>query len=203
MGRKRLYENNAARVAAHRARTRALRYADSVTLPDAPPDTTGDEAYTDPRIVTAARAALGQIDLDPASCAEAQRVVQAARWYGLDHPDPAGRDGLTSPWAGRVWLNPPFSAPMPWVERLIAAYQAGAVPAAVLLVRGDPSTAYSQKLRGVAAASCWPSPRLQFWPWRMTAKGKRSSSDFPTIVWYLGGSPGRFITAFSPFGDTR
>lgn len=28
-------------------------------------------------------------------------------------------DGLTSPWTGRVWMNPPFSGCAPWVERFI------------------------------------------------------------------------------------
>lgn len=164
MGRRRIYASDAERVAAHRARRKALRFADSVTLPDADPGTVGDEAFTDPRVVAAARAALGGIDLDWASCLQAQGVVQAAQWCGRDHPDPAFRDGLAVPWTGRVWLNPPFSDPLPWVRRLIATHAAGAVLAAVLLVRGDPSTAYSQLLRPVAAASCWPALRLQFWP---------------------------------------
>ena len=29
-------------------------------------------------------------------------------------------DGLTQPWTGRVWMNPPYSAPRPWIERFAA-----------------------------------------------------------------------------------
>lgn len=29
-------------------------------------------------------------------------------------------DGLTAPWSGRVWLNPPFSNATPWAQRWIA-----------------------------------------------------------------------------------
>jgi hypothetical protein len=28
-------------------------------------------------------------------------------------------DGLTSPWSGSVWMNPPFSRPEPWVRRFM------------------------------------------------------------------------------------
>lgn len=29
-------------------------------------------------------------------------------------------DGLTSPWWGTVWMNPPYSKPAPWVEKWLA-----------------------------------------------------------------------------------
>ena len=64
------------------------------------------EVYTPAPIIEAARASMGGIDLDPASCAEAQTVVRADRWIGL--PD----DGLDHDWSGRVWLNPPFRGGM-------------------------------------------------------------------------------------------
>lgn len=28
-------------------------------------------------------------------------------------------DGLAQPWYGRIWMNPPFSNPLPWVEKFV------------------------------------------------------------------------------------
>lgn len=65
-----------------------------------------NEHYTPAYIVEAARAALGgQIDLDPATCALANEVVKADRWFGRGSP--LGEDGLAHVWGGTVFLNPP------------------------------------------------------------------------------------------------
>jgi len=44
---------------------------------------------------------MGAIDLDPCSCARAQRTVKAKNWYCKK------QNGLIQPWFGRVWCNPP------------------------------------------------------------------------------------------------
>lgn len=36
-----------------------------------------------------------------------------------DHYDIV-KDGLVSPWYGRVWCNPPYSKPKPWIEKMVA-----------------------------------------------------------------------------------
>lgn len=60
---------------------------------------TSVELYTPDYIVEAARATLGGIDLDPASCAIGNEVVKATRYFD--------KNGLTQPWSGRILLNPP------------------------------------------------------------------------------------------------
>ena len=72
-----------------------------------------DEWWTPAEVIEPVRAALGEIDLDPCTHPDAQRVIRAANYYA--RPD----DGLTLPWSGRVWLNPPYSKPRPWVYRLL------------------------------------------------------------------------------------
>lgn len=57
--------------------------------------------------------ALGVFDLDPCG---APRHNLAKTTYLLENGD----DGLTDPWFGRVWLNPPYGRTMrQWVERLV------------------------------------------------------------------------------------
>lgn len=59
------------------------------------------EHRTPSYIVEPARELLGGIDLDPASCLEANETVRATQFYS------EGDDGLSRPWTGRVFLNPP------------------------------------------------------------------------------------------------
>ncbi len=64
-----------------------------------------NEYYLPPDLQTSIVKVLGAIDLDPASCAQAQELIQAEVWYGPESP--FGENGLAEPWAGRVYLNPP------------------------------------------------------------------------------------------------
>jgi hypothetical protein len=60
------------------------------------------EHFTPAWLVDAARATLGgSIDLDPASCVEANAWIRASRIFTAEE------DGFVRPWWGRVLLNPP------------------------------------------------------------------------------------------------
>ena len=71
--------------------------------------------YSPKTLVERARLVFGGcIDLDPASCREADKTIQALKYYSRHE------DGLRQPWYGRVWLNPPFSQWELWSAKLIA-----------------------------------------------------------------------------------
>ncbi len=57
-----------------------------------------------------------KFDLDPAASSSNHKCDL---WYGLDHPDPARRDGLAATWtASAVWLNPPYGRPIgDWAKK--------------------------------------------------------------------------------------
>jgi len=68
-----------------------------------------DSWLTPPAIL----AALGPFDLDPCAAPDPAPWPTATAHYRLP------TDGLTEQWAGRVWLNPPYSRDVgPWVAKL-------------------------------------------------------------------------------------
>lgn len=69
-----------------------------------------DECYTPASIFET----LGlEFDLDPCSCPPEYSNVPAKTMWTIDD------DGLSQDWFGRVWMNPPFSKPDPWVTKFI------------------------------------------------------------------------------------
>lgn len=58
---------------------------------------------------------LGEFDLDPCAAPEPRPWMTARNHITLP------QDGLTAPWAGRVWLNPPFGRhTQHWLRRMAA-----------------------------------------------------------------------------------
>lgn len=67
-----------------------------------------DEWLTPPSILSA----LGEFDLDP--CAPIVRP-----WDTAKHHYTLPEDGLSKPWFGRIWLNPPFGRhAVKWLRKL-------------------------------------------------------------------------------------
>jgi hypothetical protein len=154
---------------------------------------TGDDYYTPAHIVACVRDALGAIDLDPASHVAANEVVDARRFFTRD------QNGLLQPWAGRVFLNPPFSDWPQWVPKVLDEWAQGTIDAMVTLGASRTLTAnYFQPLLHRADAFCIIGGRNPFW-------GLTVESESPTdghFLLYLGPHRERFRSAVSPLGKT-
>jgi len=152
-----------------------------------------NEWYTPAPFIKAAREAMGGIDVDPASCPLANETVEAAKYYTAED------DGLTRPWVGRVWLNPPYAQPLirQFCEGLVKRYQEGEVRAACVLVNNGTETAWGQALLSHAAAVCFPKSRIKFY----SPEGTKSSPLQGQLVAYFGDDAERFAKAFAELGE--
>ena len=119
-----------------------------------------DEWYTPGRYLEAARAVLGGIDLDPASSAAANTVIKATQFFSI------ADDGLSQPWAGRIWMNPPYATPL--IDRFCARLSEAVmttsdITQAVVLVNNATETKWFVSLVNVASALCFPTGRVSYW----------------------------------------
>jgi len=151
------------------------------------------EWYTPRAYVEAARQTMGGIDLDPASCPEANTVVQAKRYYTEKD------NGLFKAWAGRVFLNPPYRRGLieEFCMKLVEEYASGNVTEAVLLVNNATETIWFQRLAHMASALRFPRGRLTFWQASTTEPSRPLQGQ---AILYLGDHAEAFAREFSQFG---
>lgn len=153
------------------------------------------EWYTPVEHLELARRVLGTIDLDPASCEFAQRRVRARRYYTIED------DGLAQDWAGRIWLNPPYSQPeiVHFVQKLVASFLSGPVTEAILLTSNYTDTAWFHHAESACAAICFTRGRIRF-------EDKNSAIAAPVnghSFFYYGPRVDRFCEVFGAIGFVR
>jgi hypothetical protein len=153
--------------------------------------TTGDDWYTPEEYIVCIRQALGGgIDLDPASHVAANRIVKATRFFTID------QNGLSQPWSGHVYLNPPFSSWPEWVPKVLSEIESPEVCDMVLLGAVRTLTAqYFGPLLRRADGFCVISGRIGFWG--IQSDGSPTDGHF---LIYLGPDVDRFITSVRPLG---
>jgi DNA N-6-adenine-methyltransferase (Dam) len=150
------------------------------------------EWYTPADIIDAARDVLGGIDLDPASSPLANATVKAERYYTIDD------DGLSQPWWGRVWMNPPYTVRLidQFIARLIDEHRAGNVTAALVLTNNSTDTGWWQSLARCSEGLCMLEGRVRF----HSPEGERGTPLQGQTVAYLGAERSLFIERFDEFG---
>ena len=152
-----------------------------------------NEWYTPSQYIEAARAAMGGIDTDPASCELANKTVMAERFFDKQS------DGLLQEWSGNVWMNPPYAQPLiaQFCEKAAASYEAGDISAAIVLVNNGTETAWGQRLLSSASAVCFPQSRIRF----IDKDGNPSGAPLQgQMIVYFGGDTAAFRKEFRGFG---
>jgi len=166
------------------------------------------EWYTPVHYIEAAEAVMGRIDVDPASCAFANRVVQANLFYDKE------TNGLDKDWPGRVWLNPPYgyvdeddlsedetyyqhkNGQGVWSHRLIAQYEAGITAEAMLHVNANTRFLWFHPLW--AYPVCLVDHSIRFY----NEQGVQAQATNDSAFVYMGPEEkwALFYEQFSPFG---
>ncbi len=144
------------------------------------------EWNTPKHIVNAVVEVLGEIDLDPCCNSGKANVPAKVCWREKD-------DGLSSPWRGRVYMNPPYGTVIAdWCSMLVDAVQEGDVPEAVALLPSRTDTEWFQELE--AASYCFIRGRLKFNDGDVPA-------PFPSVAVYWGKRTAQFAAVFSGLGQ--
>lgn len=150
------------------------------------------EWYTPPEYIEAARTVMGSIDLDPASCDEAQQQVKATKYYTKEI------NGLTQPWFGNVWLNPPYCMPEvhQFTEKSIISFECGNIQQAIILVNNATDTTWFQGLLSRGCV-CFTSGRIHFYS---PGGEQKLQTRQGQSIFYLGSNQPLFVKEFSQFG---
>jgi hypothetical protein len=155
-----------------------------------------DNWRTPPRYLEAARAVLGEIDLDPASSEVANQTVKATRYFTRED------DGLSQPWQGRVFCNPPYGKSANqsnqglFAAKLVAEYEAGRVRAAILLVNLYYGYEWFAPLR--ERPMCLVDHRICFIDPATSEEGDEAKASSAFI--YFGSECRQFFKVFCQFG---
>lgn len=152
--------------------------------------TGNNEWYTPAEYIEAARRVMGGIDLDPASCAIANEVVRADKFFSLEE------DGLKKDWSGRIWLNPPYSRELigKFVDKLLASD----FEAAIVLTDAATETSWFSKLAQKAAVICFATRRIKFL--RPDGSPGNGNPTRGSAFFYFGIEAEKFHELFQGFG---
>lgn len=149
------------------------------------------EHYTPESILDLVIEVMSKIDLDPCSNSKDDPHVPAADHYTAED------DGLTLPWHGSVYMNPPYGRVIgEWVTKLVGEFEAGNVTEAIALVPARTDTEWWNRL-----TSCNRTiPLVCFIRGRLTFIGNEDPAPFPSAVVYLGDNRTEFYEVFSAIG---
>jgi hypothetical protein len=150
------------------------------------------EHYTPQTFLNAVGQVFGGIpDLDPCSNSHGKPNVQARTHYT------SADDGLTRPWHGRVFLNPPYGREIAaWIEKLRAEWRREEVTEVIALLPARTDTAWFEALTAET-----DDPVVCFLRGRLVFVGSRDPAPFPSMAVYFGPHHDRFADVFLELGS--
>ena len=153
-----------------------------------------DERYTPSWLIDLVSEVLGEIDVDPA--ADPNKRVPAKNHFTLED------DGLSQPWSGSVYLNPPYSGRSiaPWVKHFCVYFHSGAITEGLLLLPLTSIGNVSSRLlmQNTASAFCVLERSVIFLD--DTYADMRSACPFPLALVYAGPHTNNFLETTSNAG---
>lgn len=172
------------------SRRAVMKKIEEVKKPHVSFNSGNNEWYTPEYIITAARIAMGSIDMDIASSDMAQQIVQAKEYYTAE------TNGLDKPLHGNIWLNPPYSSDL--VDKFISKMvdERDNYDQAVVLVNNATETEWFERLISIASAVCFPRSRVRFY----MPEGKTGAPLQGQAIIYIGTNVKAFDCAFASIG---
>jgi len=162
---------------------------------------------TPDKYLDAARAVLGEIELDPGTSAIAQKRIQAKKFYTrhdscLDHD-----------WHGKVWMNPAYTLLPEMTDKLIRSHRLGNVPEAIFMTHTKTVwDAWFQDAFRECDSICFVNELVEWYPGHMDDLDSSSLGiNFPmpaydergTVIFYFGDNTDKFKEHFTQFGAIR
>ena len=137
-------------------------------------------------LIDAARATMGNIDLDPSGSEEIDRVVKAAKSMSF------ATGSLVKPWSGLVWVAPDKTREADVVEKLVESE--AQIWEFCLYSRAVTAEKWSQEILARCDAVCFVRRDA------LDHELKKGARHKPMMVVYRGSKRQAFIASFSRFG---
>ena len=151
-----------------------------------------DEWYTPEKYIEMARRVLKKIDLDPASCAYANKTVKAVQYFSIED------DGLQHTWNGNVWMNPPYGSKLigKFADKFATEFRDGHIREGIVLVNNATDSKWFRQLAKEASAIVFVNGRITFNS--STQESKRPLQGQAFL--YFGTQKEAFMKEFSAIG---
>ena len=157
----------------HRRPRREPEDATSTLFPREKPDGWNSDQWATPwQTIRELERRFGPFDLDPA-CQE--HTAKAPTFYTIE------QDGLSKPWFGRVFCNPPYSKPGPWCDKARQETVGGNAELVVMLLPASVDTGWFHDLVLPFADVQFLRGRVRFIGWEGTPIGSPKSPSILAI----------------------